>query len=481
MKIRAGYILFVFAVCLALNVQAQFDPDKICRIDDGRLIFTINLKWSEKEKKELCDLFDLDSVLISQVFAGKTSIDLEGETWLVKKGKSPLVELSKRVQTGEPSDLSVNDVFLVIDKWMNFGGNLSESQVTWGVNDFSLENAFVYTNGRVWLYLPGYTDARKVYIAGSFNNWNTQQTPLTKVSTGWTADLRLKPGKYTYKYIVDGRWITDPVNRQRENDGTGNKNSVMFCTNYSFELKGFLNAKNVVVTGNFYGWNPKGVVMKKTINGWKLPVYLRDGTYAYKFLVDKRWMVDPANPSVRKDANGNENSFLEIGEPYLFKLDGFADARNVVLTGSFNNWNRTELVMNKTATGWQLSYVVAPGNYEYKFIADGKWMPDPANPFTSGTGNYVNSLIALKANHVFELKGYPEAKSVMVTGSFNGWKRDGYRMSRQNGKWILPLFLNHGKYTYKFIVDDQWILDPDNKLFEENEYGTDNSVLLIEE
>jgi 1,4-alpha-glucan branching enzyme len=255
----------------------------------------------------------------------------------------------------------------------------------------------------------------------------------------------------------------------------------LFCTNYSFEIKGFLNAKNVVVTGNFYSWKPKGIAMKKTTNGWKLPVYLRDGTYAYKFLVDKRWMVDPANPSVRKDASGNENSFLEIGEPFIFKLDGFTDAEKVVLTGSFNNWNQTELVMNKTATGWELPYVVAPGNYEYKFIADGKWMPDPTNPFTAGTGNYTNSLIALQANHIFELKGYPEAKSVIVTGSFNGWNRDGYRMSRQNGKWILPLFLNHGKYTYKFIVDGQWILDPGNKLFEENEYGTDNSVLWIEE
>jgi hypothetical protein len=350
---------------------------------------------------------------------------------------------------------------------MNFGGTLPESEATWGVNDFGVENAFVYTSGRAWLYLPGYTNSRKVYIAGSFNNWNTLQTPLTKVSTGWTADLRLKPGKYTYKFVVDGRWIADPVNNQ--------------YTNFTFDLQGFLNAKNVVVTGNFYGWNPKGIAMKKTTNGWKLPVYLRDGTYAYKFLVDKRWMVDPANPVVRKDANGNENSFLEIGEPYLFKLDGFTDAENVVLTGSFNNWNRSELVMDKTATGWQLSYVVAPGNYEYKFIADGRWMPDPANPFTTGTGNYTNSLIALKASHVFGLKGYPDAKNVLVTGSFNGWKRDGYRMSRQNGKWILPLFLNPGKYTYKFIVDDQWILDPDNKLFEENEYGTDNSVLWIEE
>jgi len=481
MKTAVRYILFVFVVCYSPNVQAQFDPEKICRIDDGQLIFTINLKWTEKEKKDLYNLFDLDSTLVSQVFAGKTTIDFEGEIWQVKKGKYPLAELSKRVQTSEQSDLSVNDVFLVIDKWMSFGGNFAESQATWGTNDFIVENAFVYTGGLAWLYLPGYTDAKKIYIAGSFNNWNTLQTPLTKVSTGWTAKLRLKPGKYTYKYIADGHWMNDPVNRRRERDGNGNTNSVLFCTNYIFELKENQKAKSVVVTGNFFNWNPKGVALKKSTGSWKLPIYLRDGTYAYKFLVDKRWMVDPANPSVRKDANGNENSFLEIGEPFIFKLDGFNAAEKVVLTGNFNNWNQTELVMNKTATGWQLSYVVAPGNYEYKFIADGKWMTDPANPFTSGTGNYTNSLIALKANHVFELIGFPDARNVIVTGSFNDWNRDGYNMSRQGNKWILPLSLKQGKYTYKFIVDGEWISDPANKLFEGNEHGTDNSVLWIED
>lgn len=50
MKTIAKYILFVFAVCFAINANAQFDPDKICRIDDGQLIFTINLKWTEKER-----------------------------------------------------------------------------------------------------------------------------------------------------------------------------------------------------------------------------------------------------------------------------------------------------------------------------------------------------------------------------------------------------------------------------------------------
>jgi len=53
-------------------------------------------------------------------------------------------------------------------------------------------------------------------------------------------------------------------------------------------------------------------------------------------------------------------------------------------------------------------------------------------------------------------------------------------MIRQGGKWIMPVSLKPGKYTYKFIVDGKWITDPDNKLYEENEYGTGNSVLWID-
>lgn len=481
MKTMVRYILVFCCLFWAFKGNAQFDPVKVCRIEDGQLIFTINLKWNEKERKNLTDLFDLDSMLVNQVFEGKTKIEFEGEIWLVKTQKYPIVELSKTFLVSEQEGFNENDIFLMIDKWINFAGSLSENPVVWGYNDFNVANAFIYNNGRVWLFLPGYNNAQKIYIAGSFNSWNTSKTLMTKVSGGWAINFKLRPGKYTYKYIVDGKWMTDPTNNMRERDGEGNNNSVFFCTNHIFELKGFEKAKEVVVTGNFLNWNPKGIEMKKTSTRWYLPVYLRDGTYAYKFLVDNKWMIDPANPSVRKDAQGNENSFLEIGEPFVFKLDGYTTATKVILTGSFNNWNETELLMQKTATGWQLPYVVAPGNYEYKFIVDGQWMPDPANPFTIGTGNYTNSLIALKANHVFELEGFNDAENVIVTGSFNGWNRDGFRMSRRDGKWILPLNLNPGKYTYKFIVDEKWILDPGNKLYEANEYGTDNSVLWIGE
>jgi len=161
-------------------------------------------------------------------------------------------------------------------------------------------------------------------------------------------------------------------------------------------------------------------------------------------------------------------------------LKGFPDAKNVILTGNFNAWNTGELFMEKVAGGWQLYYVLGPGNYEYKFIVDGEWMIDPANPNTTGSGEMQNSFIALKSNYIFKLDQYPAAKTVTVAGIFNGWNPDNFTMVKKDGKWIFPIYLKPGKYTYKFIVDGKWIRDPGNDLWENNEYGNGNSVLWIE-
>ncbi|MEI7723935.1 MAG: glycogen-binding domain-containing protein [Bacteroidota bacterium] len=68
----------------------------------------------------------------------------------------------------------------------------------------------------------------------------------------------------------------------------------------------------------------------------------------------------------------------------------------------------------------------------------------------------------------------------MVTGSFNNWSRQDYRMDLRQGTWWFPICQKPGKYTYKFIVDNKWIKDPSNDLWEDNEFGTGNSVLWIE-
>ncbi|HMP88898.1 MAG TPA: ankyrin repeat domain-containing protein [Kiritimatiellia bacterium] len=55
--------------------------------------------------------------------------------------------------------------------------------------------------------------ARRVHLAGEFNGWNTSSLPLTKNDQGiWTREVRLSPGEYGYKFIVDNDWIADPAN-----------------------------------------------------------------------------------------------------------------------------------------------------------------------------------------------------------------------------------------------------------------------------
>jgi 1,4-alpha-glucan branching enzyme len=235
----------------------------------------------------------------------------------------------------------------------------------------------------------------------------------------------------------------------------------------------------VLVTGSFNQWNEEELRMIRFRGKWVLYLYLREGTHAYKFIVDKEWITDPANKMTRPDGTGHMNSFLGMGDTLFFYLNKYPNANKVVLSGNFNAWNTGELFMEKTSDGWQLPYVLAQGNYEYKFIVDGKWITDPGNPFTIGDGDFMNSFLPVKPNHTFRLEKHSDASKVFLAGSFNDWNTNGYRMKERDGTWIFPLYLKPGKYTYKFIVDDKWILDPSNNLWEENEYGTNNSVLWI--
>lgn len=65
-----------------------------------------------------------------------------------------------------------------------------------------------------------------VNLAGTFNGWNKDATPMVLGPDGtWTVTVRLEPGKYQYKFVLDHeRWITDPLGTNVE-DGNGNTNS----------------------------------------------------------------------------------------------------------------------------------------------------------------------------------------------------------------------------------------------------------------
>jgi hypothetical protein len=80
--------------------------------------------------------------------------------------------------------------------------------------------------GNTTFRLNGYKDAKLIALAGSFNNWNQSATLCGREGDAWVCRVDLAPGRYAYKFVIDGNWITDPANAQTEDDGRGNINSV---------------------------------------------------------------------------------------------------------------------------------------------------------------------------------------------------------------------------------------------------------------
>ncbi|MEK6744965.1 MAG: isoamylase early set domain-containing protein [Nitrospirota bacterium] len=71
-------------------------------------------------------------------------------------------------------------------------------------------------------------NAKKVSIAGQFNNWDTQAMPMKKAKNGvWTIKLKLPLGKCEYKYFVDGSWVNDAACSEAVPNTYGTSNSVI--------------------------------------------------------------------------------------------------------------------------------------------------------------------------------------------------------------------------------------------------------------
>jgi 1,4-alpha-glucan branching enzyme len=71
-------------------------------------------------------------------------------------------------------------------------------------------------------------EARKVCIAGKFNAWNTSSMPMNNVENGtWRIKIKLSPGKYEYKYFVDGAWASDRSCSESVPNAFGTENCVI--------------------------------------------------------------------------------------------------------------------------------------------------------------------------------------------------------------------------------------------------------------
>ena len=104
----------------------------------------------------------------------------------------------------------------------------------------SLDSAFdsPVVDGRVVIFRYYDPSARTVQVGGDWigNNWLEGDEGRGEVLVGlmhkdrgvWTLKLKLEPGRYRYRYLVnESIWVLDPLNPRVVDDGSGGKANLL--------------------------------------------------------------------------------------------------------------------------------------------------------------------------------------------------------------------------------------------------------------
>ncbi len=72
-------------------------------------------------------------------------------------------------------------------------------------------------------------EAKDIYLVGDFNEWKLGDgNRLSKGENGkWEKRMGLSPGRYKYKFVVDGEWVLDRSNNEREANSFGTFDSIL--------------------------------------------------------------------------------------------------------------------------------------------------------------------------------------------------------------------------------------------------------------
>jgi 1,4-alpha-glucan branching enzyme len=88
-------------------------------------------------------------------------------------------------------------------------------------------------------------------------------------------------------------------------------------------------------------------------------------------------------------------------------------AEAVSVAGCFNHWQPEAKPLHSSGGGrWLKETVLPPGTYEYCFVVDGRWMPDPSaresvpNPF-GGRNSILRVTDSPEARHLVEAANIP--------------------------------------------------------------------------
>src|SRR5690606_28725945 len=314
--VRTACCMAVFILQMADTSIAQAPS---CNIKGGKIQVVIPKTIAESELDIFIRKFDLGELALKKFLREGFTDSLQANGWEIAEATGNTITLNKNLaSTDLVNDPAGRIIFTGEKPWrVDLVFPVVSNTVVLGYNRFRNKPSFAIRDSIVYFHLRDNERAKTVKLAGSFNDWDPESIDMKKTDSGWVAGVKLIPGKYWYKFIIDGEWKTDGDNRLSEPDGIGNTNSVFFYTNTVFRLNGHIDSKRVYRAGSFNNWNRRDLAMEKTATGWELPVYLKDGTHTYRFIVDSRWMADPGNPDRLPNEYNEFNSVISIGTPHI--------------------------------------------------------------------------------------------------------------------------------------------------------------------
>ena len=79
---------------------------------------------------------------------------------------------------------------------------------------------------------------------------------------------------------------------------------------------------------------------------------------------------------------------------------------------------------------------------------------------------------------VFKFQG--KAKKVCVAGTFNNWSDNSHCLENQGGLFAGAFDIPPGYHEYLFVLDSKrWEPDPEADFSQADEFGTRNSILIV--
>ena len=247
--------------------------------------------------------------------------------------------------------------------------------------------------------------ATTVVVKGGWDSWAGEIALVKGQDNVWSVEKELVPGKYEYKFIVDGDYIQDPLNANTVDPNNNQSNSIVIVSGmYSSETLAVEKGQDLALPSTLNYVDAAGNAGTKTVTYALVDdsdndVTLSNGTLNVA-ASSELTSVDviatatddaeiTATLTVKLNAAGVEvlKSPVVNGTTVTFNYQGDNTTTTVVARGSWDAWSADVKFTKGENDVWSATMDVAPNKYTYKFIVNGTYIADPLNGKTEGNDN----------------------------------------------------------------------------------------------